>query len=384
MNNLIRNFLNDSLVEMFCLWCKEWKNMSDEEIEALFMGVDGLEMNNNQFVCENVDDIDDEMIYDEVWCYVVEVCEEYEIPLEKLVSFLASRFYLYEYDKQDISYINYIKGTSLPELIKDFVDNSACGMHFIEAYLKTEADKEKYQDTRRMMKENNDEQPLISFEKFVTSGEVNLALYDGEYPNNDLGDEQDEEMDTTMINDGTYEGDLETEEYNSSNYIVKICLINQLLRDVICNLYNYYISTGCPDIEALNLTWNYFLKNFDPLGELDKMGFDSGSKEWYKHYMLSLIYADLYEDVTNTSIIQSDNYDDRLADVLPLVMVQLGTLSIPQEEGVRNRMLKHFILLQDEKEKMNSNRKKTYSDNRINVLKKINPMYFLDELNINK
>lgn len=382
MINQIRDFLNNSLVDMFCCWCKEWKNMSDEEIDALFIGVDGLEMDHNQFVCENADEIDDEMIYDEAWCYVVEVCEEFKIPLERLVSFLASRFYLYEYEKNDISYINYIKETSLTELINDFVNNSACGMHFIEAYLKTEADKEKYQETRQLMEDNNDDQPLTSLEEFTITGKASFSLYDGEYASKDMRSSQaiDKDADDSIEEYGSCDDSNNV----SNNYTVKICLINQLLRDVICNLYNHYIETGYSDIEALNCTWSFFLKDFDPLDELKKVGIDKVSKEWYKHYMLSLIYADLYEDVTNTSIIQSENYDDRLAQVLPLIMVQMGVLSIPKEEGVRNRLLKHFILLQDDKEKMNSNRKKTYSDNRINVLKKINPMYFLDEIDLSR
>lgn len=359
MNNQIRDFLNNSLVDMFCNWCKEWNNMSEEEIHDLFMGVDGLEMNDYQFVCENVDEIDDDAIYDEVWCYVKEVCEEFNIPLHKLVSFLASRFYLYEYDNNDKEHIQYIKDTSLSELINDFNNNGQCGMDFIKAYLMTEANLERYQETRRRIKDNKDDKPLIEFEKVINSRSDILELPD-------------------------YEQNEFDENHNLDDYVVKVCMINQLLRDVICNLYNYYVSMGYPDIDALNYTWNYFTRNFDPLGELDKMGFDSNTKEWYKHYMLSLIYADLYEDVCNTSIIQSENFDDRLANVLPLIMIQIGVVSIPKEESVRNRLLKHFILLQDDKEKMSSNRKKTYSDNRINVLKKVNPTYFLDEFNVNK
>ena len=47
---------------------------------------------------------------------------------------------------------------------------------------------------------------------------------------------------------------------------------------------------------------------------------------------------------------------------------------------MRNRILKHFIVLQDEMDKRKDNRKKTYQDNRIEILKKANPMYKLDEL----
>ena len=110
------------------------------------------------------------------------------------------------------------------------------------------------------------------------------------------------------------------------------------------------------------------------------MGVDQESKNVYKRYMLGLIYADVYEDACNSSLIDSENMLDRLADTVSVVGLSFGYIGIPKEENVRNRILKHFIVLQDEMDKRKDNRKKTYQDNRIEILKKANPMYKLDEL----
>ena len=128
------------------------------------------------------------------------------------------------------------------------------------------------------------------------------------------------------------------------------------------------------------MTWMYFFQDTDPLGELDKMGIDFTTKMFYKKYALGLIFADLYEDVCNESIIQSEYMADRAAQFAPLIAMELGAIAIPADEGTRNIVLKHFILLQDEKDKMEKNREKTHKDGRIKELKKFNPLYRLDEM----
>ena len=66
--------------------------------------------------------------------------------------------------------------------------------------------------------------------------------------------------------------------------------------------------------------------------------------------------------------------------MVPIVGIQTGIIGVHADANVRNRMLKHFILLQDEKKKMRENRDKTYKDGRVKQLKKVNPLYVLDEL----
>lgn len=329
----IEKFINETLVDFYCNMC-EIEGMSESDIDTRMTGVDGLEASDIEVITTYTDEIDDEMIHDEVYCFVKETYDERDITVESLVSFLVSKYFTYHYEDKNNEMIEFIKKASLDELIEKFDCDDEFGRKTIEAHIHSIAEKERFLEIRNKIFQNNDQDVLTNLEFKALGGDV-ISL-------------------------------------------------NDLLRNVICNLYNFYIENAYGDIDALNYTWQYFLRNFDPLGELDKMGFDQKSKMWYKHYMLCLIYADLYEDTCNTSIIQSENYDDRLADVLPLIMIQMGVVSVPQEEDIRNRVLKHFILLCDEKEKKKDNRQKTYSDNRINVLKKANPLYFLDEMSFGK
>lgn len=330
----IDNLINETLIDFFCNLC-EIEGLSQEEIDEKFRGVDGLEASDIEILTTYVDEINDEFIQDEAYWFLKEACEERDISLERLVSYLTSKYFIFNYgDKTKKEMIDYIKKTPIDTLVKRFEDDDEFGRNTIDAYIHYATEEEKFNAARKAVFDNNDQSTLVQLESLA--------------------------------------------------YGVDVITLNELLRNVICNLYNYYISNGYGDIDALNYTWQFFLKNFDPLGELDKMGFDQNTKASYKQYMLCLIYADLYEDACNVPIIQSENYDDRLASVLPLVMTQLGMINIPKEEGIRNRILKSFILLQDDKEKMCSNRRKTYADNRINVLKKVNPTYILDEMTFSK
>lgn len=160
--------------------------------------------------------------------------------------------------------------------------------------------------------------------------------------------------------------------------------INQSLKNIIINIYNNLIACGCDDITALSLTWEFFFHDFDPLKEfstfMESMQIPYYNYQAIKQQILGLIYTDLYEDAENIPIINSSNYIDNLAIAFPLIMTHLNHIVIPKDEDSRNRILKHFILLQEEQEKRYQNRKKTYQDNRIPILKKVNSTYHLDEL----
>ena len=220
--------------------------------------------------------------------------------------------------------------TKLEDIARLFKDNYDFGMEMLRTYFRSLVETETYNNNRKLIFDKNDQAKLVELE--------------------------------------------------NENIYVKIRTLNNMLRDVICNIYNHYIENGCDDIEALNNTWMFFIKDFDPVGELENLGMDFRTKQLYKRYLLGLIYGDLYEDVCNNSIIDSSNFEDRMADVIPILSVRTGMITIPAEEGIRNRLLKHFILLQNEKKKMSENRKKTYNDGRIKELKKVNPFYPLDEL----
>ncbi len=325
----IESFLNEILVDFYCNLCS-LNGMSEEEIENLCMNADGLEASDKEVITFYADDINDEMIQDEVYWYIKDNCDEFDIPLANIVGFLTSKYFIYNYDNKNKKLVDYLKTHTIDDIIEMFQEDDEFGRETIEAYIHCITNETLYMEKRKKIFANNDQSTLLKLET--------------------LGIEEN------------------------------VITLNELLRNVICNLYNFYISNAYPDIDALNYTWKFFTDNFDPLGELDKLGFDQRTKSAYKQYMLCLMYSDLYEDACNESIIQSENYDDRLANVIPLVMTQLGMITIPKEEGIRNRILKHFILLQDEIEKKCSNRRNTYKENRIGVLKKVNPTFILDEL----
>ncbi len=323
-------FLNEMIVDFFCNMM-EFEGLSEEEREQKLMSVDGLEAEDKEVVANNIEEIDVEHIQDEVYAFAKETHHESGISAPNLVKFLAQKMFIYHYDDKDKALVNYLRNVSIDDLIDFFEENDDFGRAMISAFINTEVYEEEYEETIEKIKITDSE----TMEKF--------------------------KLDPPEI---------------------KITTLNDFLRNIICNLYNHYIENGCDDITALNNVWAYFFRDFDPLGELDKMGIDLRSKNFYKKYMINLMYADLYEDVSNEAIRKGPDYEDRLALSIPLITTHIGLISLPKEEGVRNRILKHFILLQDEQEKKKQNRKKTHVDGRIHILKKVNPTYILDELTL--
>lgn len=98
--------------------------------------------------------------------------------------------------------------------------------------------------------------------------------------------------------------------------------------------------------------------------------------------MLGLIIGDLYEDATNTPLVKTENNAGKVAQTLPVMYAMIGRIGIPQDPEVRNRMLKYFILLQNEPNKMASNRERMHNENREDILKRVNPYFLLDELKL--
>ncbi len=328
---IIEQFLIDILFDMYEGFM-ECQGMSQTDFDNMFWDENGYEVSEDDYLQNHFDEVLSDEVIDAVYCSVIEdgLPEGYDFKV--FMNLLLSKFYVYRYSKDD-SVIRYIKNTSLDDIIRLFKENYDFGVDLIRTYYMSLVNKKRSEENRKVIYDNHDEDKLISLEK------------------------------------------------DSITY--QIIFINDLLRNVICNLYNHFISNGCDDVAALNCTWAYFTDNFDPLGELDQMGIDQDSKDTYKIYMLGLIISDVYEDACNNSIIDSDNYLDRFADVATIVGLTFGNGVIPVDEDIRNRLLKHFILLQDEKEKKKQNRQKSYQDGRINILKKVNPAYKLDELTFN-
>jgi hypothetical protein len=325
----IQRFLIENLVDTYCNYCECVIGISSNEFDQQFYNDEGEELSDLAFILKNHEDIFIDEVFDGLYGSIVDFGAVKEIDLNKVVAFLASRYYVYNYNNQ-ANVISYLKQNKLDDIVNLFINNYHFGMDLVKSYFFSLIDSKRYDDNRKNIYENNDQEGLLTYEK-------------------------------------------ECE-------VVKVTTIHNILREVVCNLYNYYISIGCSDIDALNYTWYYFISDIDPLNELEAFGVDERTKQSYKVYALRLICSDLYEDVCNESIIQSENYNDRLADLVPVVSVQAGVIGVHAEEGIRNRMLKHFILLQEERNKRKKNREKTFNDGRVKQLKKVNPFYQLDEL----
>ena len=321
-------YLLENLLDCYEKYCSFAQEMSDEDIDAMYFDTEGHELSDEQFFFEHSNDVLGEEVIDALYTFICDMGTQHEIDLDRIVSFLCGRYIVHHYDSSTVT--NYLRATDIKDIVDLFVNNINFGMALVKDHFDAMLNHEKYSKNFKVAQENKDD---IALNKFATK-----AFYE------------------------------------------KIQTLNNLLRGVICNIYDYYISNGCEDVEALNMTWMYFFQGTDPVGELDKMGMDDKTKFFYRQYSLGLVFADLYEDVCNDSIIQSDNMEDRAAQIAPLLAMRIGAITLPADEGTRNRVLKHFILLQDEREKMESNRKKTYQDGRIKELKKFNPLYKLDEM----
>lgn len=325
----VEKFLIEHIVDSYYQYSEVVENKSEEEIDELFIDDDGEELSDKEFLTTYSEDVFTDEIFDSLYTTIIDLSEVGEIDINKVVAFLASKYYIFNYSTAP-SVVGYLRNTSIEEITNLFKEIYEFGLDMVRSYFKSLINTEVMKNNRQAIYENNDQDKLLEFEKV--------------------------------------------------NEFIKIQSINHILRDVIVDIYNHFISNGCYDIEALNNTWMFFIKDFDPVGELENYGMDFKTKQLYKRYLLGLIYGDLYEDVCNDSIIDSNNFEDKMADVIPILSVRMGMITIPAEEGIRNRLLKHFILLQTEKKKLSENRKKTYSDGRIKELKKVNPLYPLDEL----
>ncbi|MGN1371633.1 MAG: hypothetical protein ACI4XM_05115 [Candidatus Coprovivens sp.] len=323
----IQKFLIESIVDTFGNYCECVMGISSLEFDAQFINEDGNTISDLEFIQIKYEEIFIDEIFDAMYADLIDLGEAKEIDLEKIVSFLASKYYIFNY-KTSPTVVSFLKICSLDEVVNLFKDNYDFGKDMIKAFFYSLIDEKRYDDNREIIYHNNDQDRLLEYEKKCV--------------------------------------------------VTKISTINSVLREAICDIYNHYINNGYSDIEALNSTWLFFIKGFDPTSRMGDL--DDNLKQLYKVYSLCLIFSDLYEDVCNKSIIDSDNYYDRLADMVPLVGIQTGIIGVHADANVRNRMLKHFILLQDEKKKMRENRDKTYKDGRVKQLKKVNPLYVLDEL----
>lgn len=298
-----------------------------EEFDAMFYDDEGEQMSDIEFVGEHCGDIADPDIVDGIYYYLIDDGCDFDFSIDKIVSHFVINYIYDNYGDKSLSTImKYLKKADFKDIVDLFKKNEAFGKSFVTSYLDHYNDELDYEAIREEMRENDDIELIDRW----------FAL--------------------------------------SADY----CSLNELLRRVIVNLYDRYISTGCDEKEAYNNVWGYFIKDFDPLGELDKMGIDFASKQRLKAYLLRIIYSDLYEDICNGPIIDSINVMDKISNNLVVTMAKCNSPAIPAEPEIRNRIMHHFILLHYEKQKRIDNRRATIKEGRGPVLKKFHPGHQLD------
>ena len=305
----------------------------EDELTSLYYDEDGKPLSNRDFIYKFKDKIMSEEVINAVYAFITQISLLEEKDFTRLVAYLSTHYYIANYNnKKNQPVLKFLVDSDISKIVELFYKNERFGEDLVSSFLKNNIDEEKYNKTKEQINKDNKGNDLNS-------------LYQIAYP-------------------------------------PRMFTLNQKLREIINNLYNYYISLGCNDIEALELTWGYFFNDLDPLNELEDIGCYDEDKELYKRYMIGLIIGDLYEDTANGPLVKTDNPSGLIAQALPIYFVNSGIIGLPSDPEVRNRMLKYFIILQDDPEKMKSNREKTHMDNREMQLKKVNPAYLLDELTL--
>ncbi len=326
-------YLVDVLKDQLADYMGTVYELDEDELEEFFLDDEGNPLDSRDFLFKHKDVILSEEIINAVYNYVAVTNPLEKEYIPKLVAFLATHFYVANYNnKNSQPVLKFLVENNIQMITQLFRESERFGEDLISSFLKNCLEEKRYNETKEQIKKDNKENELTT-------------LYQIAYP-------------------------------------PRVFTLNQKLREVVCNLYNYYISLGCSDAEALELTWGYFFNDLDPLKELDELGFDEKEKLIYRMYTIGLIIGDIYEDVVNDPIIKAINPPDLYAQAFPIFFVSKGIVGLPANPEVRNRMLKYFILLQDEPKKMKTNREKTHQEDRIKELKKVNPSYILDELTL--
>lgn len=331
---VIENFLAEIIIDAFENYMYTM-GLSEEQIDSIYIDKDTMEkLDDIGFLKKHGQELFDEEMLDAVYTYICDISymdpDSLPYDIETIISYFANQYIIGNYGNNN-SFIDYLNNNDLDDIVDRFMNEEEFALELLLPAYQIISDESLYYKQIAKIMKNNDGKLINKFNNI-------------------------------------------NECYN----------INDLLRGIIVDLYNTYISYGCSDVEALTATWAYFTSDVDPKGVLDQICGDEYSKLNLKQHMLSLIFADLYEDGLNGSNINSDNYDDRLASFIPIFCVNFGFVSIPSDINIRNRILKQFILLQDEKQKLKENRIKTYEDGRYPILRKVNKACSLDDLHFLK
>ena len=326
------SYLMETLKEQFEDMMIALEQVKEDNIDSLYRDSNGKYFDtDSEFIRAHRKKIFTEEMMDAVYTFITQISLLEEQDLTRLIAYLSSQYYINHYDvDKDKSVLSYLSKVDIKDIVTLFFENECFGRDLVSSFYRNALNPKGFYENKEKIREDGKVADLD-------------RLYNIAFPE-------------------------------------EIFTLNQKLRQIICNLYNHYINRGYSDQEALEITWCYFTLNVDPLHELEEFGYEEEQIPYMKKYMLGLIIGDLYEDTANQPLVKTDNYAGRIAQIMPVLMTTIGRFQIPQDPVVRGRMLKYFILLQDNPDKMKSNREKTHAEGREMVLKKVNPFYVLDEL----
>ena len=186
----IAEFLNRNIIDIYGEYVKKWEGVSAEEFDSSFILGNNQWMSDDEYISLNYKDMYNDMVFEELYIFICDEGIEKDISLERIVSFLASKTYVYNYDNKKLIY--FLDNSSLEEIINAFIDNYDLGMFLVKSYFWALVDKKRYDKKRKEITDSKSDGRLLILE--------NKALND------------------------------------------KVITISSILRDVICNLYNFYIA----------------------------------------------------------------------------------------------------------------------------------------------
>ena len=327
----IDTFLMTLLIDYYEEYCT-LNGMSHEEFDKMFREKDGSEIDDKIFFFRNKDILLDKQLIDAIYVYLISNTDN-GLQIDRIISYLVNNYFIHNYNNGNNPVIKYFKSNDYAAIKQFFMENYDFGMDLLMSYFRNLGNTERYMENLNQVRNNGDSKELVKYSNIFS--------------------------------------------------IVNVKTMSVMARNVITNLYDYYLSMGATPTQALNGVWAYFINGYDPLNELeDQYGIDERYLFFYKRIMLGFIIGDVYEDVCNSPLLKIRSEEDRLAQVVPVLLTSIGIVAIPGEEETRNKMLNHFIVLQKLDEKKRENRDATYRDDRITALRKINPLYKLDEFTL--
>lgn len=172
---------------------------------------------------------------------------------------------------------------------------------------------------------------------------------------------------------------LKKQQEDKSKESYAITNANDILRSVITNIYNYYISLACDRNTALMCTFLFFETGYDPLYQLKSTGISDREEFNIRQYILVLIYCDLYED----ALANNDGYDENFKYKIRIAIEILkDEHNVPffLDKSFNKEVLSKFLNLCENKETRLSNRNKSIQNGEIKILEKINPLCIIDSI----